>query len=251
MAATALNTDDIGALVVEFGERILPIQLDVTQRQAAQEAVVAAHRHFGRLDVVLNNAGFGYVGMIEEFTPDQVEAQFDVNFFGSLWIIQAALPLLRAQGSGRILQVSSIGGVTAYPIFGMYNASKWAVEGMITALAGEVEEFGISVTLIEPVGYATEWWGGNMRRTAELPDYSQLRRQTEANWTASAAGRSDPRSSAPAILAIADAEHPPLRVLLGDGGVKRVTEEYQRRIAGWQQWETILAAIDQKGSSAT
>ena len=143
VAATARDTTTLTELVARFGDALLPIQLDVTDRAAGIAAVQTAHHRFGRLDVVVNNAGYGHFGAVEETTDDEARAQLETNFFGALWITQAAIPLLHEQGSGHIVQVSSIGGVTAFPNLGVYNASKWALEGLTEALAGEVAGFGI------------------------------------------------------------------------------------------------------------
>jgi NAD(P)-dependent dehydrogenase (short-subunit alcohol dehydrogenase family) len=164
VAATARDTTSLDDLVARFGDKILPIQLDVNDRDAVFAAVQQAHDHFGGLDVVVNNAGYGQFGMIEEISEAEARAQFDTNLFGALFVTQAALPYLRAQGSGHILQVSSIGGISAFPNIGMYHASKWALEGMSQALAQEVADFGIKVTLIEPAGYSTDWSGSSARR---------------------------------------------------------------------------------------
>ena len=159
VAATARDTGTLRDLVDQYGDAILPLPLDVTDREAGFAAVRAAHDQFGRLDVVVNNAGYGHFGLIEEITEAEARAQFEANFFGALWITQAALPGLRAQGGGHILQVSSIGGISAFPNVGIYNASKWALEGLSQALAAEVAAFGVRVTIIEPGAYATDWAG--------------------------------------------------------------------------------------------
>lgn len=239
VAATALDTGDLSALTEEFGDQVLPIELNVNDRDAAIDAVQTAAKHFGRLDVVVNNAGFGHLGMIEEFTEDEIRNQMETNFFGALWVTQACIPILRDQGGGRIIQVSSMGGLTAYPVFGGYNASKWALEGMSQALAGEVAPFGIKVTLVEPAGYATDWWGSSLRRTEPLPAYEQLHSEINARWESSSAGRGDPAASAPALLTIVDSDDPPLRVLFGVGALGRVVEEYESRLSVWREWEEL------------
>src|SRR6202162_1462376 len=139
----------------KYGDALLPIQLDVTDRDADFAAVKQAHDHFGRLDVIVNNAGYGHLGMVEEVSEQEIRAQLETNVLGALWITQAALPYLREQGSGHILQVSSIGGISAFVNTGAYHASKWALEGLSQSLAAEVAGFGIKVTLIEPSGYST------------------------------------------------------------------------------------------------
>ena len=146
----------------------------VTDRDADFAAAAAAHERFGRLDVVVNNAGYGHFGFVEEVTEREARAQIETNLFGALWITQAALPFLRAQGSGHIIQVSSIGGISAFPIVGLYHASKWALEGFSQALSQEVSRFGIHVTLIEPGGFSTDWAGSSAVRSAPHPDYAEL-----------------------------------------------------------------------------
>ncbi|HEY5473757.1 MAG TPA: SDR family NAD(P)-dependent oxidoreductase, partial [Candidatus Limnocylindrales bacterium] len=159
VAATARDAGTLADLVDTYGDAVLPMTLDVTDKATVDAAVGRAHEHFGRLDVVVNNAGYGLFGTIEEVTEDQARAEFETNLFGALWVTKASLPYLREQGSGHIIQVSSIGGVNAFPGLGLYHASKWALEGFTQSLRAEVEGFGIKVTLIEPTGYATDWSG--------------------------------------------------------------------------------------------
>jgi len=135
VAATARTLETLDALVDTYGDAVLPLHLDVVDRDADVDAVKRAADHFGKLDVVINNAGYGHFGMIEELTEDEVRAQLETNLFGALWVTQAALPIMRAQGSGHIIQVSSIGGITAFPGIGAYHASKWALEGFSQSLA--------------------------------------------------------------------------------------------------------------------
>src|ERR1700759_1192975 len=164
VAATARDTSALEDLVAEHGDAVVPIALAVTDRDAAVAAVATAHERLGRLDVVVNNAGYGVSGAIEELTEAQARAQIEVNFFGALWVTQAALPILREQGSGWIVQVSSIGGLAAFPLTGIYHASKWALEGFSETLRQEVEPFGIKVLMVEPSGFRTDWAGSSMDR---------------------------------------------------------------------------------------
>src|SRR6202522_2657880 len=161
VAATARNTAALDDLVAKYGDAVLPVKLDVTDREAAFAAVRQAYQHFGRLDVVVNNAGYGHFGMVEEVSETEIRAQLETNVLGALWVTQAALPFLREQGSGHILQVSSIGGISAFRNTGAYHASKWALEGLSQSLAQEVAGFGIKGTLIEPAGYSTDWSGSS------------------------------------------------------------------------------------------
>src|SRR4051794_17977585 len=177
VAATARDTATLDDLAGKYGDRLLPIRLDVNDREADVAAVQQAHDRFGRLDVVVNNAGYGQFGLIEEISEAEARAQFETNVFGALWITQAALPFLRAQGSGHIVQVSSIGGISAFPNIGIYNASKWALEAFSQSLAQEVAGFGVKVTLIEPGGYSTDWGGSSAKHAAPLAAYDEFREQ--------------------------------------------------------------------------
>jgi NAD(P)-dependent dehydrogenase (short-subunit alcohol dehydrogenase family) len=152
-------------------------------------------------------------------------------------VTKAALPLLRAQGSGHIIQVSSIGGVQAFPGIGLYHASKWALEGFSQSLAGEVAGFGIKVTLVEPTGYSTDWAGPSSVHATPLPAYDEWRASTPPRRTASERG--DPEATGPAILEVVDAEDPPLRIFFGTGPLDIIRTEYAHRIAVWEEWDGL------------
>ena len=240
VAATARDTSTLDGLVQQFGDRVLPLRLDVTGRDAVFAAVAQAHDHFGRLDVVVNNAGYGQFGMVEEVSEAEARAQFDTNVFGALWVTQAALPYLRAQGSGRILQVSSIGGISAFPNIGIYNASKWALEAFSQSLAQEVADFGIKVTLIEPGGYSTDWGGASAKHAAENPAYDEYRvKAAEARKQRLGGTPGNPVATREAVLTVVDAENPPLRVFFGDAPLGIATRDYESRLAEWQQWDEL------------
>src|SRR6476469_5745323 len=192
VAATARDTSTLDDLAARFGDRLLPIRLDVTDRDAGTAAVRQGHEHFGRLDVVVNNAGYGQFGMVEEISETEAREQIETNLFGALWITQAALPILRAQGSGHIIQVSSIGGISAFPNIGMYHASKWALEGLSQALAQEVKGFGIKVTLIEPAGYSTDWSGSSARNAQPLDAYAEAHEASRQRRARGASAAGDP-----------------------------------------------------------
>ncbi|WP_406438039.1 SDR family oxidoreductase [Streptomyces sp. NBC_00631] len=239
VAATARNTDSLKDLVAAHGEAILPLTLDVTDKAAAAEAVQRAHAHFGRLDVVVNNAGYGLFGTVEELTERQIRDQMETNFFGALWVTQAALSLLREQGSGHIVQISTIGGVTTYPHLGGYHASKWALEGLTEALAQEVAAFGIKVTLVEPGGYATDWSGASASFAEQLPVYDGLRAALAEGWRDVKLG--DPTAVGPALLKVVDADTPPLRVFFGTAGLDMIPHVYADRLKTWQDWAGVSA----------
>ena len=175
VVGTARDASTLDDLAAEHGDALLALTLDVTDRDAVFAAVKQAHDHFGELDIVVNNAGYGHFGMVEELSEAEARDQIETNLFGALWVTQAALPYLRERGSGHILQVSSIGGISAFPGIGMYHASKWALEGISQSLAQEVEGFGIKVTLIEPGGFSTDWAGPSASHSDALPAYAPVR----------------------------------------------------------------------------
>lgn len=240
VAATVRDLAALDDLVGSYGSSILPLKLDVAERDAVFAAVEQAHRHFGRLDVVLSNAGYGLIGTVEETGESAARAQFDANFFGSLWVIQAALPILRAQRSGHILAVSSLSGVITFPTAGVYGASKWALEGLCETLAKEVEDLGIKVTLIEPGGYDTDWRGSSALHLPKLDAYTGLREKMAAAHGSRVLG--DPAATADAILQVVDAQTPPLRLMLGSSAVQIAEHAYADRLATWKQWEPISKA---------
>ncbi len=237
VAATARRLETLDALVDAYGEAVLPIQLDVTDRGADFDAVKRAADHFGRLDVVINNAGYGHFGMIEELSEGDVRDQLETNLFGALWVTQAALPIMRAQGSGHIIQVSSIGGISAFPTVGAYHASKWALEGFSQSLAREVAGFGIDVTLIEPGGYSTDWSGPSAKHSEENPAYADVREAAKNRPSASDPG--DPKATRGAVLKVVDADEPPLRIFFGKMPIEIATEDYESRLATWNEWQPV------------
>lgn len=242
MAATARDTAALADLVATYGDAILPIRLDVTDRAACSAAVTAAHEHFGRLDIIVNNAGTGQYGFVEELTDGEIRAQLDTNLFGPLWITQAALPYLRAQGGGRILQVSSIGGVTAFPQLGAYHASKWALEGLSQSLAQEVAPFGVRVTIVEPGGFNTSWFG-SAGQSAHHPDYAEAHRRADIARAERMDLNVDPAASVAAIMAVVDSDDPPLRIFLGEAPLDLARAEYENRLATWEQWRPVSASV--------
>jgi NAD(P)-dependent dehydrogenase (short-subunit alcohol dehydrogenase family) len=237
VVATARDAAALDDLVAEFGPRVTALSLDVTDRSAVIDAVEAARRAYGRIDVVVNNAGYGLFGAVEELTEADVRAQLETNLFGALWVTQGVLPVLREQGNGHIVQISSIGGVAAFPNLGGYHASKWALEGLSESLAQEVARFGVHVTLVEPGGYATDWSGSSATHAAPLGAYDPMREEMKARRSAADPG--DPDSAAKALLRIVDAEQPPLRVLFGGSALGAATAMHERRIAQWRDWSEV------------
>uniref|UniRef100_UPI0025E126B7 SDR family NAD(P)-dependent oxidoreductase n=1 Tax=Pedobacter sp. UBA5917 TaxID=1947061 RepID=UPI0025E126B7 len=199
------------------------------------------HEHFGRLDIVLNNAGYSLVGTIEEATIDQVKAMYNTNIFGTVAVIQAALPILRKQGYGHILGTSSNLGHVVLPVIGYYASSKWAFEAIHESLAAEVKSFGIKVTIIEPGAYATEFGSQASLKFAEGMDvYTDFKNQFFEGLQNMERG--NPEATPEAIFKVVDTENPPLRLSLGSHNLAWVRTAYAERIASWEEWEAVSNA---------
>jgi NAD(P)-dependent dehydrogenase (short-subunit alcohol dehydrogenase family) len=238
VAATSRKLSDVADLTERFGDRVLPLALDVNDTEQVKKAVAAAHGRFGRLDVVVNNAGYSLVGTVEEVREEDVRALFDTNLLGTLRVIQAVLPILREQGSGHIVGVSSVLGLIGIPLLGLYSASKWAFESLHEALAQEVKAFGIKITILEPGAYATEFGStASAKVAAGLEPYAALRQQVIS--IISNMDQGDPRATPNAVLAVIDAEAPPLRFFVGSTGLPRVRDAYQARLGLWEQWAQL------------
>ncbi|WP_433387417.1 SDR family NAD(P)-dependent oxidoreductase [Micromonospora sp. KLBMP9576] len=242
VVATARDLAAIEELSAGHDGRLLALPLDVTDRTAVGATVAAAVAHFGRLDVVVNNAGMLSMGMIEEFTEAEARAQMEVNFFGVLWVSQAVLPHLRAQGSGHIVQVSSIAALGGFPSTGMYSASKFALEGMSEALAMEAAQFGVQVSIVQPGGYWTDLYA-SARATTPRDEYAPMRAELEKQW-AEGSIDSEPRLAAEAMMKLVDSDDPPLRLLLGSMVYDLAFDISRQRMATWAGWEQVSRAAE-------
>ncbi|HTA35797.1 MAG TPA: SDR family oxidoreductase [Solirubrobacteraceae bacterium] len=240
VAATARDTSALDDLVDSYGDAVLALQLDVDDRAADFAAVARAYEHFGSLDVLVNNAGYGLFGAIEEVSEQQARAQIETNLFGALWVTQAVLPYLREQRRGHIVQVSSIGGIAAFAGVGLYHASKWGLEGFSEALSLEVAEFGIHVTLIEPGGFDTDWSTSSSKRAEPIDAYHDARRQMTERRKQLPQGKAG--ATGAAILQIVDADPPPLRVFLGKPPLGIAKERYAQRLKTWEEWNELSVA---------
>jgi NAD(P)-dependent dehydrogenase (short-subunit alcohol dehydrogenase family) len=241
VAATARDTASLDALVQQFGDAVLPIKLDVTDRAAVFASIAEARDAFGRLDVVLSNAGYGHQGAVEEITEAEARAQFDTNFFGTMWMAQAAMPLFRQQKFGHLVAVSSVLGVCAIPLFGLYSASKFAVEGLLDSLSQEAAAHGVRVTLVEPAGYATDFNNpSSSRQSATNPAYEATRTALSEQFASYEFG--NPAATANAILKVVDSSVPPLRLALGAGTLAQIATTYQERLATWESWKKVSVA---------
>ncbi|MEV4290549.1 SDR family oxidoreductase [Nonomuraea bangladeshensis] len=235
--AAAARTVTLEDFPSQYADRLLVLPLDVTDRAAVFAAVDTAAEHFGRLDIVVNNAGTMSSGMIEEFTEAEARAQLDVNFFGAMWVCQAVLPHLRAQRSGHIVQVSSIAALGGFPSTGMYSASKFALEGMSESLAMEAAPFGVKLSIVQPGGYWTDLYT-SMTMATPKEEYASLRAELEKQW-AEGSVDSEPRLAAEALLKLVDSDDPPLRLLLGSMVYDLAFDISRQRMATWAAWEQV------------
>jgi NAD(P)-dependent dehydrogenase (short-subunit alcohol dehydrogenase family) len=250
VAATARDTSSLEELIADHGDATLPIELDVTDRDACFAAVGQAHDRFGRLDVVVNNAGYGLSGAIEELSEEQARRQIEVNLFGPLWVTQAALPILRAQRSGWIVQVSSIGGLAAFPLTGIYHASKWALEGFSETLRQEVEPFGVKLLMVEPSGFRTDWAGSSMDRAEPIEDYQEIeliaKRRAAQQEQNNGSQAGNPELAAQALLDTLDRDDPPFRLLLGNMAYDVAVARYESRLQEFRAGEQTARGADDR-----
>ncbi|MGK9127251.1 SDR family NAD(P)-dependent oxidoreductase [Olivibacter sp. SA151] len=241
VAATARKLESIADLKDQYGEQVLTVALDVTKPDQVKEAVTAAHAHFGRLDMVLNNAGYSLVGTIEEASPADIRALYETNILGPVAVIQAALPLLREQGYGHILGTSSNLGHITMPVIGYYCSSKWAFEAIHESLAAEVAPFGIQVTIIEPGAYATEFGSQESLKFAQgMEVYTDFKAKFVDSLKTMERG--DPAATPQALFKMIDAEQPPLRFNLGSHNLSGTRAAYAQRLAIWEAWDEVSRA---------
>jgi NAD(P)-dependent dehydrogenase (short-subunit alcohol dehydrogenase family) len=253
VVATARRLEDVEALAAEFPGKVTPLRLDVTDRDEVFTAVRAAAERVGRIDVLVNNAGYGLSGAIEEVDEARLRRQMEVNFFGLTWCTQAVLPTMRAQGSGHIFQISSVGGVMSFPGTGAYNASKFAVEGLSEALAGEVAPFGIRVTIVEPGPFKSDWNGTSQDRAEPLAAYDEIMAESRELYSGAHAYTQpgDPAKAAAALRRVLESEEPPLRLLLGAKAAWIAPERIGERLAEWARWDEVARNADFDPAAAT
>jgi short-subunit dehydrogenase len=240
VAATARDLRSLDGMKEKFGAGILPIQLDINNRDADFAAIKQAKENFGGIDVLINNAGYGLFGAIEETTEKEARDQMDTNVFGSLWLMQAVIPIMREQGHGHIINLSSMLGLVSLPNLGLYNASKHAIEAIGEALAAEVKQFGINITLLEPNGYSTSWSGASAIHTKPMQEYEKLKAKQRASFTEGFFGI--PTDTVEAITKLVDTGNPPLRLFLGKQAYPLIKRFYDARFAEWDKWNDISVA---------
>ena len=242
VVVTSRNSNGLQDLVNKYGNAVLALELDITNRDACFSAMQQAKSHFGSVDVVINNAGTGVVGMVEELGEQESREIMEANLFGTLWITQAALPIMRVQGSGHILQLSSALGVYTFPSLGIYSASKFAVEGLSEALYLEMKDMGVHVTIVEPNGFATDF-NTSVIQSTQNPAYDEVRAKLYASPAMTESDTyGDPQATAAAILKLVDATDPPLRLLLGKKALPLAKATYKQRLAIWEEWNAVATA---------
>ncbi|MNU25443.1 NADP-dependent 3-hydroxy acid dehydrogenase YdfG [compost metagenome] len=241
VVAAVRTPESLADLKQEFSSTLLVVKHDVRDRIGSFEAVENAVGHFGSIDVLINNAGFGHVGAVEELSESDVRAQFETNLLGSLWMMQAILPVMREQKSGQIIQLSSALGLNTVPLMGLYSATKFAVEGLTETLASEVSGFGIKVTIVEPGGFSTDFFGNNsLVLSSTVSDYDAIRKDFYKHAEDQDSG--NPTATATAILNLVDSDNPPLRLLLGKNTFSWVKHTYSERLKTWESWEDVSVA---------
>ncbi|CAI0900649.1 3-oxoacyl-[acyl-carrier-protein] reductase FabG [Serratia quinivorans] len=249
LVATARQPQQLQPLVDSFGDRVITVALDVTDAAAAKRAVQTAVEHFGRLDVLVNNAGYGNIAPVEEADDADFRAQVDTNFYGVFNVTRAALPVLRQQGSGHIIQISTIGARLGMPGLSAYHTAKWALEGFSESLAKEIAPFGVKVTMVEPGSFRTDWAGSSMTVApvgaayqplfAPMLDYLQQHNGNQPG---------DPAKAAQVILQLASMNPPPLRLLLGSDAVYFAQQVLAAREAEDAAFRTLSLSTDRDDS---
>jgi NAD(P)-dependent dehydrogenase (short-subunit alcohol dehydrogenase family) len=245
LVATARDPALLSDLVTRYGDRVRVASLDVTDPQAALDAVAECVDAFGRLDVLVNNAGYGNVSSIEDTSLDDFRAQIETNLFGVITVTKAAIPTMREQGSGHVIQVSSIGGRIGAPGRGPYVAAKWAVEGFSEVLAKEVGPLGIKITIVEPGGFRTDFAGSSTTIRDGRPEYDSTvgaMARFQRDYNGKQPG--DPARAAAAILHVATLDQPPLRLLLGSDAVRAAEQNDATRMEADRQWRDLSVSTD-------
>ena len=244
--AAVRNPKVMDELLQTYPSNLLPLKVDVTNRDICFNAVNEAIEKFGHIDTLINNAGYSQYAAIEELTEEEAKDQFDTNFFGSLWMIQAILPVFRNQKHGHIIQVSSGLGIFTLPTMGIYCASKFALEGLVETLSQEVKDFGTNVTILEPNGYSTDFFVSSVKQSIPMDIYNPARKRMETMDTASPEDTGIPQATANAVLLLVDTENPPLRLILGSAAFPCIKRNYEQRLKTWEEWQDVSIAAQGK-----
>lgn len=249
VVATARKPEQLSELVDQYPQTAQAIRLDVTNPQEVHDAVKAALDTFGQIDVLVNNAGYGVLGSVEEVSEEAVRRQFETNVFGALNMMRAVLPTMRQQRSGHILNLSSVGGFVSFAGAGIYNGTKFALEGLSEALAKEVEPLGIKVTIIEPGAFRTDFNGRSLAvADQQIEDYAATSGQM-LEWIQEMDGKQpgDPDKAAAAMIQVVESENPPLRLALGADAVSAINEKIESVKSELDAWEQVAIATAFEG----
>jgi NAD(P)-dependent dehydrogenase (short-subunit alcohol dehydrogenase family) len=244
-AVASRNTDDVKDIVEAYPETAIAVKLDVTKANEIKAAIEQITQKFGTIDVLVNNAGIGYFGAIEESEEDEVRRMFEINFFGLANVTKAVLPIMRKQRSGHILNIASIGGLVSFPAVGFYNATKYAVDGFSEALSKETAPLGIKVTVIAPSGFRTDWAGRSANNSKIVIDDYKDTAETNKNNIRGYSGKQpgDPVRAAKAMVAVVESANPPLRLLLGEAALKGARNKLEQLKKDFDTWaETSVGA---------
>ncbi|NNN29724.1 oxidoreductase [Streptomyces sp. S3(2020)] len=246
VAATARDPRTLADLVTAHGDRALALALDVTDPARIAEAVERAEAEFGRIDVLVNNAGYGYLAAVEEGEDAEIRALFDTNVFGLVETTKAVLPGMRARRAGHIVNISSLGGLAAFGATGYYHATKFAVEGLSESLAAEVAPLGIGVTIVEPAAFRTNWSGPSMRQSATvIDDYAETAGARRTGTLATYGHQpGDPQRAAAAVIDAVGSAEPPLRLLLGKAAYDIATARLDTLRSGFDAWKDVTLDAD-------
>lgn len=248
VAATARDINQLNDLKEKFQDQILPLKLDVTNYDEIQQAVNKAVEHFGRIDVLVNNAGFGIIGAAEAYTNEQVRSQLETNLYAPIEITRAVLPFMRKQRSGRILQISSVGGRVGNPGLTMYQAAKFGLGGFTEALAKEVAPLGILVTSVEPGGFRTDWAGASMTFAEDIEGYEMVKQRTDFIRAGNFVPVGDPEKAAKVMVDLASHPNPPIHLVLGSEAIGILQNADQTRTEEMEKWMNVSLSTDHKDS---
>lgn len=245
VAATARQPEQLKELAAKYPNQLFPVKMDVTNEEQVNEAVALSIAHFGRLDVVVNNAGFGITGAAEAFTKEQISSQIDTNLYGPIYVTRAVLPQLRRQRSGHILQISSLGGRIGAPGLSIYQAAKFGLVGFSEAVSKEIAPLGIKLTIVEPGGFRTDWAGDSMSFARSIDDYAstvgareKLFRDPNFKFIG------DPVKAAKVMVELVDSPEPPLHLILGSEAVSLLKRAEAVKQAELEKWMPVSLSTD-------
>ena len=244
VAATARDISSLQDLVKQYAQAILPVQLDVNNKAQVHQAIAAVVKHFGRIDVLVNNAGFGITGAVEAYSDEQVRSQLETNLYAPIEITRAVLPYMREKRSGHILQISSMGGRVGSGGVSIYQAAKFGLSGFSEGLALEIADFGIKVICVEPGGFRTDWAGDSMTYAAEIEGYEMVNKRIQLFKNKGFSPMGDPEKAAKVIIDIVNDPEPPLHLLLGSEAVAIVKYSEAAKLRELEKWEEVSRSTD-------